>query len=114
MLVEVPPHANVMGAYGAALIASRRYRDSTQPSCMKSVDEILASNFSTRSFVCHNCNNHCEVVVFKENGKPVGFLGGRCGRWVEKSSILTQRLPKVNPVQVSGLKAGNSSQQLIS
>ncbi len=94
MQVEVPPHANVMGAYGAALIARRRNNGYTQPSCMKPVGEILDSDFATRSFICHNCNNHCEVVVFKENGKPVGFLGGRCGRWAEKSSFLVRNCEK--------------------
>ncbi len=111
MSIEVPPHAHVMGAYGAALVARRRNNGYAQPSCMKSVAEILTSDFATRSFVCHNCNNHCEVVVFKENGKPVGFLGGRCGRWIDKSSNLSPRLSQVNPEHVCSLQTGKACEQ---
>ncbi|HVN54824.1 MAG TPA: acyl-CoA dehydratase activase [Anaerolineaceae bacterium] len=85
--VEVPLHHEVMGAYGAALIAQREISKSPRLSGMRSGGQILSSDFTTDSFLCKSCANHCEVVVFQENRRPVGYMGGRCGRWSERPQI---------------------------
>ena len=76
--VEVPKGHRTMGALGAALLSMREGRPL---SAMRPVEEILASDFATQSFLCESCPNHCEIVRFVESGVPVGFSGGRCDRW---------------------------------
>ncbi|MFW6035180.1 MAG: acyl-CoA dehydratase activase [Halothermotrichaceae bacterium] len=81
--VIVPDYYKVMGAYGAALIVKR---SSKKKSSMKTIGEICQSDFSTNSFICNKCANKCEIVKFVEQGKIVGYLGGRCERWSLKET----------------------------
>lgn len=76
--VDVPKGHRTMGALGAALLSMREDRVS---SAMRPIEEILASDFATQSFLCDRCPNHCEIVRFVESEFPVGFAGGRCDRW---------------------------------
>jgi len=81
--VIVPEHYNVMGAFGAALVAKLEQRAA---SAMRSIEQIQASDFHVESFVCPHCENACEVVRFVEKGQGMGYLGGRCGRWQEEDA----------------------------
>ena len=76
--VIVPDQHNVIGAFGAALIAKRR---GMTKSGMRPLDEIQASDFRPETFVCPHCANACEIVRFIEADRVVATLGGRCERW---------------------------------
>lgn len=76
--VIVPEHYNVLGAFGAALVAKQTV---VSASGMRALDEIRASDFRAETFVCPHCVNACEVVRFVESGQVVAYLGGRCERW---------------------------------
>ena len=76
--IEVPELHNVMGAYGAALLARA---EGLGRSGMRPLDAIRDSDFRSETFGCTHCPNACEVVRFVEAGRTIGFLGGRCERW---------------------------------
>jgi predicted CoA-substrate-specific enzyme activase len=77
--VLVPPHHDVMGAYGAALMA-REAGGSTQFLGFGCVaDELFAKGFE-----CGGCANRCEVVALVRCGEPVAYWGDRCGKWSAK------------------------------
>jgi len=79
----IPEHYNVMGAFGAALVAKESV---VAASSMRSLNEIRASDFRAETFTCPHCDNSCEVVRFVEAGRVIAFLGGRCERWTSGES----------------------------
>ena len=81
--VTVPEHYNVMGAFGAALVAKETVVSATK---MRSLDEIRSSDFRAETFTCPHCPNACEIVRFVESGSPVATLGGRCERWTAEAT----------------------------
>jgi activator of 2-hydroxyglutaryl-CoA dehydratase len=84
MDVDVPEHHVEMGAYGAAMIARRSLKASKRPTRMRSVEEIIDCDFITRSFMCHECANHCEIILFQE-GRQRGNVGWIEDKWLTKS-----------------------------
>ena len=79
--VIVPPHHDVMGALGAALMA-REAGGLTKFTGFGST----ADNLCTKGFECSGCANRCEVVALQRNGEPVAYWGDRCGKWSVKPS----------------------------
>jgi len=75
--VIVPEQHKVMGALGAAIIASRlriaesRFRGFG----------LSERHFESRGFECSGCANACEVVELLMEQSVVARWGGRCGRW---------------------------------
>jgi len=78
--VIVPPHHEVMGAIGAALLVRERMADSAAASLFKgfAVSDI---QYQTSSFECHACPNLCEIVQLSINGRVLARWGGRCDLW---------------------------------
>ncbi len=75
--VTIPEYFNVMGAIGAAILALEEKPEETN---FKGFD-LVDTEFTTSSFECEDCPNRCEVVVIKEDGKPIAKWGSRCGKW---------------------------------
>ncbi len=77
--ITVPPHHDVTGAIGAAMLA----RD-----CVKNKKtrfkgfSISKKSYSVDKFICKSCSNECEIRSVKIEGekKPL-FYGGRCERY---------------------------------
>ncbi|MFH0794526.1 MAG: acyl-CoA dehydratase activase [bacterium] len=77
-IVPIIPRYNlVMGAYGAALIASKAGIGQTR---FRGYDLCLRS-IITQSFVCEDCPNLCEVVEIIDEGQLISRSGGRCRKW---------------------------------
>lgn len=76
--IIIPELFDVMGAYGAALLA--KDQASRQQTKFKGF-ELINEKFTTGSFECSGCPNSCEIVEFKENNKIIGRWGDRCGKW---------------------------------
>lgn len=76
--VIVPPHYNVMGAIGAALLAKEAVKG--QPSTFRGF-EVAEFVYEPHSFACGGCPNMCEIVEMKMNGNVVARWGDRCGKW---------------------------------
>ena len=78
--VIVPPHHEVMGAIGAALLAHEEmaiHGDGTRFSGFSVVD----ANFRTSFFECKACPSRCEIAHIFLNGKVLARWGGRCDMW---------------------------------
>ena len=76
--VFVPPHHEVMGALGAALLV-REWVD-RPTTCFKGFDAALA-DYRTSAFECQACPNLCEIVQIRMDGQVIARWGGRCERW---------------------------------
>lgn len=85
--IHVPPHHEVMGAIGAAMLAREAIRFNGLPTRFKgfAVGEL---NYRTISFECRHCSNHCEIVQVSVDKKVVARWGGRCDRWDVADLIL--------------------------
>lgn len=80
-----PEHYQVMGAYGAALLAKDVMEG--EASRVRPLEVILKSDLCPRSFQCCECGNNCEIIQFREQGQSIGQIGGRCDRWKEKTTV---------------------------
>lgn len=78
--VIVPPHFDVMGAIGAALLARDEVLSSGQPTKFRGF-EIAQVEYAVNTFECHDCANACEIVVIEMDGAPVATWGSKCGKW---------------------------------
>lgn len=83
MSISVPEHFDVMGAYGAALLARETVKKESMETSFKGFD-VKDLEFRTRSFNCQGCSNQCEVVEIVSEGKAIGRWGDRCGKWTSK------------------------------
>ncbi|RJR20942.1 MAG: 2-hydroxyglutaryl-CoA dehydratase [Nitrospiraceae bacterium] len=79
--IIVPSYNMVMGAYGAALIASQSYIEQTKFRGIQVADHPIA----TRGFECGDCPNCCEIIEVLDDDNVIGRTGGRCGKWEGKT-----------------------------
>ena len=78
--IIIPPHFDVTGAIGAAILAKRS---------MKEGQETRFKGFGVRNaaykvsrFVCQGCTNHCEIRRVKISGEKKSlYYGGRCEKY---------------------------------
>ena len=78
--INVPPHFDVTGAIGAAMLARETVKKGRETK-FKGFD-ISRVPFSLEKFTCKACSNQCEIrkVIIEGEKKPL-FYGGRCERW---------------------------------
>ena len=75
--IIIPPHFDVTGAIGAAILA-RKAMPEGQKSRFKGF-HISDLPFTINSFTCKSCTNNCEIQKVKVAGeKKALFYGGRC------------------------------------
>jgi len=77
--IHVPPHFDITGAIGAAILA--RQAMNGEASKFKGF-EVSKTNYETDNFICKSCANHCEIKRVKIDGetKPL-FYGGICDKY---------------------------------
>ena len=78
--ILVPPHHEVMGAIGAALLVREELEESGTGTNFKGF-EVGGASYRTSSFECKACPNLCEVAQLATNGKVLARWGGRCDLW---------------------------------
>jgi len=83
--VIVPPHHELMGAIGAALLAHEEMVSSNNGSKFKGF-EVSEGNYHTSSFECKACPNLCEIAQISLNGQVLARWGGRCDLWERSPS----------------------------
>ncbi len=78
--IIVPPHHEVMGAIGAALLVHEEMVNNSNESKFNgfSVSEV---NYYTSSFECRACPNLCEIAQLSLSGQVLARWGGRCDLW---------------------------------
>jgi predicted CoA-substrate-specific enzyme activase len=78
--VFVPPHHELMGAIGAALLLREEIGSNGHRTNFKGF-EVSQTDFTVSSFVCKACPNLCEIAQISMDGKILGRWGGRCDLW---------------------------------
>ena len=88
--VTVPPHHEVTGAIGAAVLAMRAQKNGQ--SSFKGFD-LSKRDYRVTTFQCAECANRCDIrrVVF-EGEQPL-FYGSRCEKYDVKKRAQEDRLP---------------------
>jgi predicted CoA-substrate-specific enzyme activase len=81
MPVTVPPHYNVMGAIGAAILAQEHMSYNGKNPTRFRGWEMSEVKYETSSFECQGCPNLCEVVQIRVGEEILARWGGRCGKW---------------------------------
>jgi predicted CoA-substrate-specific enzyme activase len=78
--IIVPPHHEVMGAIGAALLVHEEVAKSSLKTKFQGFG-ISDVKYHTSSFECKSCPNICEIARLSENGRVLAQWGGRCDLW---------------------------------
>ena len=76
--ITVPPHHDVTGAIGAAILAMRERTWET--SRFKGFD-LADRKYQISSFECSGCANHCEIRQVQVEGEKPLFYGSRCEKY---------------------------------
>ncbi len=76
--ITVPPHHDVTGAIGAALLALREC--DWEESRFKGFD-LADREYEITSFECQSCANNCEIRQVKIAGEKPLFYGSRCEKY---------------------------------
>ncbi|MEE8441519.1 MAG: acyl-CoA dehydratase activase, partial [Spirochaetia bacterium] len=79
--ITVPPHYDVTGAIGAAMLARDEVRKSGKPTKFKGFS-VSRIPYSMSRFTCTGCENHCDVhKVVIEGEKQALHYGDRCDKY---------------------------------
>jgi len=78
--VIVPPHHEVMGAIGAALLVHEEMASKGLATKFQGF-EVTETEYHTSSFECKSCPNLCEIARLSVNGRVLAQWGGRCDLW---------------------------------
>ena len=78
--VRVPVHHDVMGAWGAALLAKTAMQDAKTPSRFVGFASVRP-DCRTSTIRCYDCPNCCEIVEMRSGDTVLARWGGRCGKW---------------------------------
>ena len=78
--IIVPPHHEVMGAIGVAMLVREEMMERGDGTKFYGFG-ITEANYHTSSFECKACPNLCEIVQIFHNGKVLARWGGRCDLW---------------------------------
>jgi predicted CoA-substrate-specific enzyme activase len=80
----VPPHREVLGAYGAAIsVQERMHLDDKEGSTFRGIDSAIKDEMKYTEKVCRadaNCHNQCKLKVYDFDGRR-SIWGGECGRY---------------------------------
>lgn len=83
--VIVPPHHEVMGAIGAALLVHEEGMASGNGTMFKGFG-VSDMSYHTSSFECKACPSACEIAEISLEGKVLARWGGRCDIWERAAS----------------------------
>lgn len=78
--VIVPPHHEVTGAIGAAILAHEEIMRTGNVTKFKGF-EITEADYRTSSFECKTCPSLCEIVHISLNDMILAHWGDRCDLW---------------------------------
>ena len=78
--IIVPPHHEVMGAIGAALIVHESMMDNHEVTRFRGFD-YCETEYRTYSFECRACPVACEIVRVSADGRVITEVGGQCDKW---------------------------------
>ena len=88
--ITVPPHHDVTGAIGAAILAMEEYQGGT--SYFKGFD-LSEREYSVSTFECTDCANNCEIKQVNVQGEAPLFYGSRCEKYDTKRKSRKTDIP---------------------
>ena len=88
--VTVPPHHEVTGAIGAAILALRER--GSAPSSFKGFD-LSKRSYTVTTFACAECENRCDIRRVSFEGEQPLFYGSRCEKYDVKRSASQRERP---------------------
>lgn len=103
--VIVPPHHEVMGAIGAAILVHEELATGEKTKFLGF--EASQREYRTSSFECKSCPNLCEIAQLGVNGKILARWGGRCDLWERVSPPAgSGKQPELPNVEKEGCHKG--------
>jgi len=90
--ITVPPHHDVTGAIGAAILAMEGHHG--EKSSFKGFD-LSEKQYSISTFECTDCPNNCEIKEVKIEGEPSLFYGSRCEKYDTKRKTKRSGIPNL-------------------
>jgi predicted CoA-substrate-specific enzyme activase len=78
--ITVPPHHEVMGAIGAALLVHEEAAANHLETRFQGFG-ISETQYHTSTFECRSCPNLCEIARLSTDGRVIAQWGGRCDLW---------------------------------
>ncbi len=87
--ITVLKYYDVMGAYGAALLAKEKVLSSNQKTKFLGLN-TSRQEYKTLSIECQDCSNCCEVLKILANGQEIACWGDKCGKWSGSNKKYTQ------------------------
>ncbi len=75
-----PNIAGLMGAYGAALYAMRRFAAAPHPTTLLNAKQLAEFVHTVKGTTCGLCNNHCHLTINTFAGGKRFISGNRCER----------------------------------
>lgn len=111
--VTVPPHHDVTGAIGAAILAQEsmvaaKRDDGTLPATNFKGFDLRDREYTSKVFECKACPNLCEVSKVTIQGEAPMFYGARCERFEEagRQSSRVAEMPDLFAERLDFLMAG--------
>jgi predicted CoA-substrate-specific enzyme activase len=83
--IIVPPHHEVMGAIGAALLVHEEGGKGSLATKFQGF-RVSDAKYHTSSFECKACTKICEIARLSANGKVLAQWGGLCDLWERTSA----------------------------
>ncbi|MCO6524934.1 MAG: 2-hydroxyglutaryl-CoA dehydratase, partial [Candidatus Schmidhempelia sp.] len=78
----------LMGAYGAALVAKANYQQHRQPSIFIGLENLhQAKNNRAKASRCKGCDNLCNIIIYRFNNGQRYYSGNKCERFLSNNSI---------------------------
>ena len=91
--ITVPPHNEVTGAIGAALLAMREKQPG--PTAFKGFD-LSTRSYDLSTFECPGCSNMCEIHKLQVAEERPLFYGGRCEKYeIDRKKADTSDIPNL-------------------
>jgi predicted CoA-substrate-specific enzyme activase len=93
--IIIPPHFDVTGAIGAAILAKRSMAEG-QKTKFKGFG-VRNASYKVSRFVCQGCTNHCEIRRVKIEGEKKSlYYGGRCEKYeMDDRKKLNNNIPNL-------------------
>ncbi|MBN1232859.1 MAG: CoA activase [Candidatus Coatesbacteria bacterium] len=114
--IIVPPHHDVTGAIGAAILAHRDMLKNKRQTRFKGFD-LGTRKYTLDSFECTECSNNCTISRVKLEGEKPLFYGSRCEKFEVNKAKMQNDLPDLFAERekwlLEGLKNHNASGPVI-
>jgi len=79
--IIVPPHREVLGAYGAAIsVQEKMEQEGVKKSMFRGLESAINDRLEYEERICNGCSNQCKLKVYDFGGRK-SIWGGECGRY---------------------------------